>query len=257
MDTSRTADPSHPTSVASALRNVVIAIIPVAVAYFIGWAYLYDYLLEFGINVSELELGTESIVIYSVPPTLAILKGYGWLLALALLVVYLATAYRHLIPVPGAATRVLALAEPLRSVSNVVVWLLVFAAIVAVLSPLIHRVAIERADDKWTRTGIRLQTPLEPQSGSAVAYQDYRSCMERRALDLVFADKNVYYLLCVSEINDDAGVVYEVKRSDSKIASVRWSRRNPATGRESHEVPTSAKGFRHRGSFAGAGSGGG
>jgi hypothetical protein len=218
----------HSTPVESALGSVVIALVPAAFAYFIGWTYLYYYLLEFGINVSELDLGVEAIIIYAVPPTLSVIKRYWWLVALVLLAAYGLMAYRHLIRLPRLNPNFYERIRTLHPLSKGVTWFFVLVAVVVVSAPLIQHVAIQRADDKWTRAGIPLQAPIEEPREATAEYKDYKTCIERRALDLVFADKNVYYLLCVSEINDDAGVVYEVRRTDSKLASVRWSRRRPS-----------------------------
>jgi len=221
--------PADATGIGGALGGVVIAVVPAALAYFIGWTYLYYYLLEFGINVSELDLGVEAILIYAVPPTLSVVRHY-WLPVLAILVVaYFLMAYKHLLPWLRMNPNFYARIRGLHPVAKGVAWFLVLVLAVAILTPLIQSVAIQRADDKWTRTGTRLRAPIEAPTTSS-SYEDYQSCMSRLGLDLVFADKNVYYLLCVSQINDDSGVVYEVRRAESKLASVRWSRRNAKEG---------------------------
>lgn len=70
------------TAVGSAVSGVVVAAIPAALAYFVGWAYLHYYLAEFGIGIAELELGTETIFIYAAPPVFLAVKSFWWLLLL-------------------------------------------------------------------------------------------------------------------------------------------------------------------------------
>ena len=65
-----------PTS-ASGLSEIVIVTVPAVVAYYLGWAYLYYYMGAFGIGVSELDMGIETMFIYSMPAVILLAKSYG------------------------------------------------------------------------------------------------------------------------------------------------------------------------------------
>jgi hypothetical protein len=53
----------------------------------------------------------------------------------------------------------------------------------------------------------------------------YDSCSARRALNLIFADKETYVMLCVDKYDAGSGVVYEV-RPENGLISVRMIRRS-------------------------------
>ena len=72
---------------------------------------------------------------------------------------------------------------------------------------------------------MRIQATVDKPAETFNAYEDYKSCMDRRALDLIFADHDGYFLLCVADINETGGTVFEVRRDDSKLVSVRTVRR--------------------------------
>jgi len=55
-------------------------------------------------------------------------------------------------------------------------------------------------------------------------YDSYKRCAGRRGLDLIFADKDAYYMLCISSVDDSSALVFEVRR-DAGLASVRFARR--------------------------------
>lgn len=212
------------TAVDSALAGVVVAVIPAALAYFVGWAYLHYYLLEFGIGISELELGVESIFVYAAPPVFWAVKSYWWIpLALILFGGLLCRYWKLPVTLFCRLRGLTKGAHP--TVEGVASFLLLILLAMA-MAPLIKHVAVERATVKWDRVGVRIQAAVGQPEEATTQFADYKSCMERRALDLIFADKNAYYLLCISEINNATGAVYEVRRTDARLASVRPARKN-------------------------------
>jgi hypothetical protein len=107
--------------------------------------------------------------------------------------------------------------------------ILVFVAFVS--TPTIRSVAAQAAAEEWMgAVDVRLpvealvKEPESKQSGtneSSEWYGHYKSCTERRGLDLIFADKGSYYLLCISPDEDKQGIVFEVRR-ETGLASIRF-----------------------------------
>ncbi len=218
--------PSGQQSDGKGISELVIATIPAALLYLIGWTYLYFYLQAFGIGISELELDLQTIFIYSYPPIRMLWLSYwGWVLlgvgalASGIWVVRLRTT-------PAARN---ALARWIFGVSTVSQGLRLFFAVsilAVLLVPAVRTNAVQAADRKWVSEGIRVEAIVkEPEKGEKSAwYESYKRCASRRALDLVFADKDAYYMLCISGVDESSGIVYEVRR-DSGLASVRFARR--------------------------------
>lgn len=219
----RTASKSRPSAAwDGALSSVFGATIPAVLAYFVGWVYLYYYLAEFGIGISELDLGVETIFIYAAPPVAKAAKGSWLVIALVvLLAVVLVATWRRMPNNLRFGFRKLRMFEAVPPVLfgvGLVVSLMLLAAISASVT---RGVALEHASERWDRVGVRIQAAAAEPTSLQVRYADYKLCVERRALDLIFADKNSYFMLCISEINDANGVVYEVRREGSSFASVR------------------------------------
>jgi hypothetical protein len=203
----------------SAFAGVVIGAIPAALAYFVGWAYLYYYLAAFGIGITELELGVESIFIFAAPPVFWALTRYWWIVLLLVIVIGALLWRFESVYFTGATTL-----RRFPAISGFAFFLILMVLAMAV-APVVKRAAVERANEKWGRVGVRIQAAVDKTGAFSLQYLDFTQCMDRRALDLIFSDKSVSYLLCVSEINDSTGVVYEVRRTEPRLASVRQVRR--------------------------------
>jgi len=210
------------------LWAIVFATIPAALAYFSGWAYLYYYLAQFGIGISELNFSFETTLIYAAPPMEWIFRTY-WLvvvLGVASLSFFILSPAARVLRVRSglaAALKAMSRATPLVNGLGAFATL---ALIAVLLAPMIRAAAISRADEKWTHVGVPIETMIELENATSVRHGDYESCQSRRALNLIMADNSGYFMLCVGELNDSAGLVYEVRRDPMKLSSVRRVRRS-------------------------------
>lgn len=204
----------------SAIGSALLLAALAALLYYIGWVYLSFYLDSFGISISELDLDVHTVLIYSVPPLLTFLAWLAGFAAVLLILAWLAHRFLQTEYQTGLEA-VKKITTRFRAYSP---WAMgAVAILVAICSfPLIRHFAQSRADQKWDIPGIDLTAFLdEGRSGvSWPWYAQYADCATRQVLDLVFADRKTYYLLCVSDRDPATAVVYEVRR-EAGLASVR------------------------------------
>lgn len=209
----------------SVLTEAVLLLIVGVLAYYIGWAYLYFYLGYFGIQLSEIELSVEAVLIYAAPPLFWAWQEH-WLAAVSA-VLLVAVGYAVL-RFSGKARRIRELVKGLLDEQPALLRLLsvflIAGAFVLSLSPFVKASAYARASQRWDQTGVKTQVLLRSSERSRHG-DDFQACLERRALELIFADRERYFLLCISELNAAYGALYEVRRSDPGIASVRMLER--------------------------------
>jgi hypothetical protein len=100
------------------------------------------------------------------------------------------------------------------STAQVLVMFAILAALAVISTPMIHWAAAEVANRKWASEGIRMEAiSKKPESKEKSSWEDnYKLCSNRRALDLILADKESYYMLCISSMDSTAAIVYEVRR---------------------------------------------
>lgn len=200
----------------------VVAIVPAAVAYYIGWAYLYYYLAAFGISSSELDLGIETIFIYAWPPIKILVSSY-WYVGVGLFALLASLRWldkRYGLALGASLSR---LRLNIGQASLVAQGLYLFVTLILIaflLTPLIQLAAARQADQKWEYDGILIQALLSESDRKLAQHANYRLCSERRALDLIIADRDSYYMLCKSAINQVNAAVYEVRR-EFGLTSVR------------------------------------
>jgi len=213
------------------LLTLVLATIPASLAYFVGWTYLYHYLRQFGIEIAELDLGLETVLVYSVPPLRAIMLTHATLLCIVLVVLLVLAARPRWLPV-GLRTSARRFIPRLSSVSGGMLALVLLIGLTISLNPLVRGVAAERVLDTWTTRGIAIQAAVKvDEKDRWQPLKDYQMCQQRRALKLVIADKAAYFMLCPGEINPRSGQLFEVRRDDSVLASARLVDR-PAEAKE-------------------------
>jgi len=226
------------------IESIVLVTIPAALIYFIGWAYLHYYLGAFSIDLSELELGVETVLIYSAPPLFSLVSAYKLALIAGLIVLALASAglvwrlqVHHSSAASGAAGHAGAstAAQPeyvwLPTVTFILKGLWAFVVMVGlafVLTPALRNFATGKARLTWRDDSLPIEVRVEEPEKPDAMHDNYRTCQEARHLHLVFSDKDRYFLLCTSTIDPDRGAVYEVRREDSSLASVRYVR-SPGT----------------------------
>ena len=201
-----------------AIFELIVATIPAALLYFFGWAYLHFYLKAFSIDLSELELDLQTMFIYSVPPLRAVMSLY-WLWGIVLAIVVLIWMLQWI--VPRFYRRVIELPAIVYGLT----LFGIFASLAVASVPMIRLVATDAANRKWSSgpPGIPMEAiakEVDAKDGS-LWYNNYRKCSKRRGLDLIFADKASYYMLCISQDDKALGVVFEVRR-EAGLVSVRF-----------------------------------
>lgn len=208
------------------MHGVLVTMVPAVAAYFIGWVYLYYYLAEFGISSSELDLGIETVFIYSWPPIKILLKLY-WsvliavgvvLLALFALDEWLGVGFRS-----NYGPYLDRLQSHIAGASLLAQGIYFFVALVILafcLTPLIQMAAAHQASQKWEHEGVPIMVLGNDPDRNVKEHINYGRCAERGALDLIIADAESYYILCRSSITKTAAAVFEVRR-ESGLASVR------------------------------------
>jgi hypothetical protein len=213
---SNTSTGAQPESGGKGLFELIIATLPAVLLYFFGWAFLHFYLKAFSIDVSELDLDLQTIFIYSVPPLRA-LMGLYWLWAFMLVLVALIWVFQWMLP--QFYRRIIELPA---IVLGLGLFAIVASAAVASV-PMIRSVAADAAGRKWSGgTGLPIEAIVKEPEGKDRSWQDnYERCSSRRALDLIFSDKESYYMLCISNVEKTTAVVFEVRR-ETGLVSVRF-----------------------------------
>ena len=222
------------------IESIVLVTIPAALIYFIGWAYLHYYLGAFAIDLSELELGVETVLIYAAPPLFSLWSAHKLMLGLGLFMLLVVSALlvwriqRHHGSSSGGAAGHVAATAPVRpeyvwlpTVTFVLKGLWAFVVMVGLaflLTPALRDFANGKARVTWQDDSMPIEVTVEAPEKPDPLHDNYRTCQEARHLHLVFSDKDRYFLLCTSAIDPDRGAVYEVRREDSVLASVRYVR---------------------------------
>jgi hypothetical protein len=203
-------------SVGKGFFELIIATLPAVLLYFFGWAFLHFYLKAFNVDLSELDLDLQTIFIYSVPPLRA-LMGLYWIWASVFALAALIWIFQRTLP--QFYGRIIELPAIVHGLG-----LFAIVATVAVVSvPMIRSVAADAASRKWSSgTGLPIEAIVkEPEGKDRSWYDNYKRCSGRRALDLIFADKESYYMLCISNVDKTTGIVFEVRRQTG-LVSVRF-----------------------------------
>ena len=224
----------------STIESIVLVTIPAALIYFIGWAYLHYYLGSFAIDLSELDLGVETVLIYAAPPLFHLCAAYWpWLLALLLVLaavsiwLVLRLQAQHTNAVSGATSHAGGLVpvrpghvwQPMLAFLLKGLWaFVIMVGLALLLTPGLKDFAAAKARITWRDDSMPIEVRVEAPEKSDSLHDNYRTCQEARHLHLVFSDKDRYFLLCTSTIDPDRGAVYEVRREDSALASVRYIR---------------------------------
>lgn len=223
------------------IESIVLVTIPAALIYFIGWAYLHYYLGAFSIDLSELELGVETVLIYSAPPLFSLVSAHELALVAVLVVLVVASGalvwrlQRHHASSTASHAGAPAVVHPeyvwMPMLTFIMKGLWAFVVMVSLafaLTPGLRNFAIGKARLTWRDDSMPIEVRVEAPEKSDAMHDNYRTCQEARHLHLVFSDKDRYFLLCTSAIDPDRGAVYEVRREDSSLASVRYVR-SPGT----------------------------
>lgn len=221
----RRAVMSSPDAKGHTQSNLVSAIVvatPAVIVYFLGWTYLNYYLGAFGIGIAELDLGVETIFIYSAPAATWLLKTkWPWFVGIAvfwgIVVLWSCHLRGGISPSVTSFLRKFFMFWYVQAIATFIgVTLLTM-----MIAPIVQKAAVTHVTEMWGRAGIKIRAMVESSESGSDERRDYETCKKRDGLQLVFGDKNGYFMLCTSEIDDMDGVIYEVRRQDSALASVR------------------------------------
>jgi len=211
------------------LFKLFMATIPAVVLYFVGWAYLHFYLKAFGISVSELDLDIQTILIYSFPPLQILVRSWWHWLVLGLVALLVIVWLVRRFAVQDTKEKLANVCNRTRSASPVTQGLgllVILLILVVVFVPIIGSAAAQAANRKWVSEGVLIEAVVkEPDAKEKSAWhENYKRCGSRRALDLIFVDKESYYMLCISSLDKASALVFEIRRQIG-LVSVRFVRR--------------------------------
>jgi len=227
--------------VKKAILEFLVATLPVAVVYLLGWSYLYNFLGSFGIDMGETHFDTSTIFVYSFTPLQIFVKvWWACILWVAIGALVLGFLLARFLPNAWNASfqqlrgRILQ-ASIGAKISVLILGLLVFALLILV--PVARWAAFEERAQIWMGKGFNIIALLkegaksrEAQGGSKPPetkdppsrwLQSYVECSEQEALQVIFSDDKAYYLLCKSVRNANEGYVFEVRR-ELGLMSVRF-----------------------------------
>jgi len=204
---------------AKSLRDFAISVLPVAILYFCGWAYLSFYLSAFGINIGELGLDIQTVFIYSFSPiyVLATQQTSVVIIALglyaALYIIYRATRRRNKAPEEHQLSL---------SFYDILSYFLVGLALFLSLLIPIRWGANYKSQNLWSHGGTFTDAaPALTKSTPDLTWsENYASCRERRELSLIFSTGDRFYVLCRDSGNQAQGLVFELN-GPSDLRSVR------------------------------------
>jgi hypothetical protein len=220
--------------------DFIIVTLPGVFLYFLGWIYLYYFLNFFGINISELQLDTSTVFIYSYSPIYDLIVGHlfvAMLLAFAIFSILFTSVFdlfsermlaflrKHTFPV-----RVRWINHRWPSSFNpswrvVYLTVVLFLTIVCVFNLVLIPIAISgarlAAGQKWkgdTRS-ILVNLNLEEKPNSSELTEDFNACQLRGAMVQIFSDENTLFLLCRSPDDPRTGSVFEIKKERGVVSS--------------------------------------
>jgi hypothetical protein len=218
--------------ISKALYEFLIATLPAVILYFIGWGYLFFFLRDFGVNITELNFDTATIFIYAFAPIQIIVMNH-WVLAIAsvmsIIILFLVIPLR--LPIVLAGLREWSGRIPI--FSKILVGAIIFIVFLFGILPLLRSAAFEKKQEIWSGDANYVLPLLIGEAGRpASTKQDlswrdrfinsYTQCSDQEALRLVFSDEKVYYLLCKSAVNGNEGYIFEV-RHEGGLTSVRFA----------------------------------
>jgi hypothetical protein len=247
-----------------AILQLLVVAAPAIALYFTGWSFLYTYLEEFGINISEFSFDLPNIFIYSYPPLRMLWEVktrwvVGLALAVALAALLASVVWKFRVELERYLFR--PLFETMRffwQLPNTLWALCLLLALVLVLPFPIKSVtawAARRAaaqvwdtpstiltphlkSEKSTEVELLLGSLLRDLHGKPPAdnddrlLADFRECEKRHELGLIFSSTGHYYLLCRAADVPSIGTVFEVTSTEGLVSSRSAFRSNVAAGRD-------------------------
>jgi hypothetical protein len=190
-----------------AIQDAVLAVLPIALVYFSGWAYLSNYLGGFGIDATAVNIPIDTVLVYAFRPL------YSWQI-IGLLSFFSASA---------SAVRYSRFAR--RVWIKLDLFFVAIALIVALVT--INYTSTVKSDalieSVWN--GDRPRTTATAES-PADHIDDYKVCATDRRLSKVIELPDRVYVLCRSEIQPcDRGILFLVG-NDGRLISRTLLRRS-------------------------------
>ncbi|UCI23995.1 hypothetical protein [Mesorhizobium sp. B2-8-5] len=188
-----------------AFLEAIAAVVPVALVYFSGWAYLSSYVGAFGIDATQLDVGFPTVLVYAFPP----LQSWTLLIFAIIVIGVAALVYKF-----GVRTQLFWWPY--------VVVLLVSALFV--ISYVAKESANEMAENVWR--GKKVQAFANVSSGGPSADQ-YKLCQSDFRLHQIIGLANRLFLLCRSALTPcDRGVMYVINDDGRIIYTANEIRRD-------------------------------
>jgi hypothetical protein len=111
-----------------------------------------------------------------------------------------------------------------------VIFASIFLLVSYALVPLTRSAAMRAAEYIWDGEGPQIvaiyKDSTPPDQGTTISMwtNNYNKCRDRNELRLIFSDDMSYFILCRSESDKGAGIVFEA-RKDGGLVSVRFAYR--------------------------------
>ncbi|WP_202356180.1 hypothetical protein [Mesorhizobium sp. 113-3-3] len=193
-----------------AFLEAIAAVVPAALVYFSGWAYLSSYVGVFGIDATQLEIGVPTVLVYAFRP----LQSWTLIIFAVIVMATAAIVYKF-------------------GVRNQLFWwsYIVGIPVVAlfVISYAAKNSANELAENVWR--GHKIQAFANVTSSGPTA-DEYKLCQHDLRMHQIIGLPNRLFLLCRSaQTPCDRGVMYVVN-DDGRIVYTANEIRRDVNGRQ-------------------------
>jgi hypothetical protein len=225
-----------------AIVEFLIATLPAVFLYFVGWGYLYFYFDAFGINISEINLDTSTVLIYAFSPISIAAKSYRiWLGPTIFAFAAAVVCFTALSKIMSRNARIRArlvyrrLTTGTALTTKLAVAMLLLIVVFMFFIPVLRWAAAQQRSRIWAGQAETIvpflteKTKSEEKAGPRLLTdpmsqirESYIQCSAQEALLLIFADDKAYYVLCRSVESSNEGIVFEVRR-ETGLMSARFA----------------------------------
>lgn len=188
----------------SKFSEALIALIPAAFAFILGWAYLTSYLARFSVDITEVEVPLVTTFIFSYPVILRV-DFIATIIVLGVFIYFIKN-----IP-PNNGWRILCKFSG---------YIVCFGATVSLIPLYAEVAAMQKADAVWRGSSFEARLSVKDE-GNKEWIADYRKCAAERRLKFVFGTPSGTILICRSKYTPcNYGDVYTLG-SDGTLKSRR------------------------------------
>jgi hypothetical protein len=175
-----------------------------------------------------MQLDFQTILIYAYPPFVSLKSMFSFIfvvfavLSFALVLVFTLIFLR---PLASTLYRLSSASGTLHQIARLLVFVCFIVLVIAIgLVPLAKTTAEKSALRLWSAEAPQLVALLKdvPKADNDLAISwidNYKKCVERGELGLIFSDQNTYFLLCRSEAEPKSGIVFEVKKKEGLVSA--------------------------------------